>query len=144
MDDKSALTLAIGDGANDVSMIKEAHVGVGIFGNEGNRAVQASDFALPEFRMLRRLLLYHGRARYISISKFILYFFYKNAVVSMPQFFFAYFNAYSAMVVFDEYYIQGFNTLFTSIPPGALAVIWWDIAVDIDGPQYDELLPKLY
>ena len=83
-DDESVMTLAIGDGANDVSMIKEAHVGVGIFGNEGMRAVQASDFAIPEFRMLHRLLLFHGRVRYRSISNFILYFFYKNAVLTMP------------------------------------------------------------
>lgn len=26
------ITLAIGDGANDVSMIREAHVGIGIIG----------------------------------------------------------------------------------------------------------------
>ena len=83
-DDESVMTLAIGDGANDVSMIKEAHVSVGIFGNEGMRAVQASDFAIPEFRMLHRLLLFHGRVRYRSISNFILYFFYKNAVLTMP------------------------------------------------------------
>ena len=83
-DDESVMTLAIGDGANDVSMIKEAHVGVGIFGNEGMRAVQASDFAIPEFRMLHRLLLFHGRVRYLSISNFIKYFFYKNAVLTMP------------------------------------------------------------
>ena len=29
--------MAIGDGANDVSMIMEAHLGVGIFGKEGTQ-----------------------------------------------------------------------------------------------------------
>ena len=48
-DDPQALTLAVGDGANDVSMINEAHVGIGIYGNEGLRAVQSSDYAIPEF-----------------------------------------------------------------------------------------------
>lgn len=62
------ITLAIGDGANDVPMIKEAHIGVGLFGEEGMGAVQASDYALPEFRMLWRLLLVHGRWNYIRIS----------------------------------------------------------------------------
>jgi P-type E1-E2 ATPase len=38
-DDENAITLAIGDGANDVSMIMEAHIGVGLYGNEGMRAV---------------------------------------------------------------------------------------------------------
>ena len=99
------MTLAVGDGANDVSMIKEAHVGVGIYGNEGLRAVQASDFAIPEFRMLHRLILFHGRSRYISVSQFVYYFFYKNCVLSMPQFYFAYFSGYSAQTVFDDFTI---------------------------------------
>lgn len=47
--DASLLTMAVGDGNNDVSMINEAHVGIGLYGNEGLRAVQASDFAIPEF-----------------------------------------------------------------------------------------------
>ena len=102
-DEKSALTMAVGDGANDVSMIKEAHIGVGIFGNEGLRAVQASDFAIPEFKTLRRLILIHGRSRYLAVSQFILYFFYKNCVLSMPQFYFAYFSGYSAMTIFDDF-----------------------------------------
>lgn len=62
------ICLAIGDGANDVNMIQEAHIGVGIFGNEGMRAVQASDFAFVEFKGLWRLLLVHGRWSYIRIS----------------------------------------------------------------------------
>lgn len=43
------ITLAIGDGANDVNMIQEADIGIGLYGQEGMRAVQASDYALPEF-----------------------------------------------------------------------------------------------
>ena len=78
------LTLAIGDGANDVNMIQEAHVGVGIFGHEGMRATVASDFALPEFKCLWRLLLVHGRWSYFRISELILYFFYKNMVFTIP------------------------------------------------------------
>ena len=143
-DDRDVITLAIGDGANDVSMIKEAHVGVGIFGNEGLRAVQASDFAIPEFKMLHRLVLFHGRARYIAISKFIMYFFYKNCVLSMPQFFFALWSGYSAMTVFDDFYIQLYNTMFTALPPLALAIFFWDIQTDIDGKAYEKLLPDLY
>ena len=38
-DDSEIVTLAIGDGANDVSMIREAHIGVGLYGNEGMSAV---------------------------------------------------------------------------------------------------------
>lgn len=37
---RKGITLAIGDGANDVPMIQGAHVGIGIRGKEGNQAVQ--------------------------------------------------------------------------------------------------------
>lgn len=74
------MTLAIGDGANDVSMIQVADIGVGISGQEGMQAVQASDFAIGRFRFLVRLLLVHGHWCYDRISKLILYFFYKNMV----------------------------------------------------------------
>jgi len=65
-------------------MIKEAHVGIGLYGNEGLRAVQASDYAFGEFRCLWRLLLVHGRWSYIRISELIVYFFYKNMVYTFP------------------------------------------------------------
>ena len=74
------MTLAIGDGANDVSMIQMADIGVGISGQEGMQAVQASDFAIARFQFLARLLLVHGHWCYDRISKMILYFFYKDMV----------------------------------------------------------------
>ncbi len=83
-DDDQVVTLAIGDGANDVSMILEAHIGVGLYGNEGMRAVQSGDFALGEFQYLWRLLLVHGRWSYMRNAELILYFFYKNMVFTLP------------------------------------------------------------
>lgn len=74
------MTLAIGDGANDVSMIQEANVGVGISGVEGRQAVMASDYAIGQFRFLRKLLLVHGRWSYLRTSEMIMGFFFKNAV----------------------------------------------------------------
>lgn len=44
------MTLAIGDGANDVSMIQAADVGVGIRGEEGLQAVNSSDYAISQVR----------------------------------------------------------------------------------------------
>ena len=76
-DDPENITLSIGDGANDVSMILEADIGIGIYGKEGVRAAQASDFAIHKFEFLWQLTLYHGRYNYIRISELILYFFYK-------------------------------------------------------------------
>ena len=110
------ITLAIGDGANDVPMIKSAHIGIGLFGEEGMGAVQASDYALPEFRMLWRLLFVHGRWNYIRISEMILYFFYKNMLFTIPQFIAAFYCAFSAQTIFDGNYITMYNIFFTSLP----------------------------
>jgi phospholipid-translocating ATPase len=95
---KKAITLAIGDGANDVSMIKSAHIGVGISGQEGQQAVLASDFSIGQFRYLERLLLVHGRWSYYRISKFLRYFFYKNFASTLCHFWFAFFCGFSAQV----------------------------------------------
>ena len=43
------VTAAIGDGANDVAMIQEAHVGLGIMGKEGRAAVRSADFAFAKY-----------------------------------------------------------------------------------------------
>lgn len=74
------MTLAIGDGANDVSMIQEANVGIGISGVEGRQAVMASDYAIAQFRFLRKLLLVHGRWSYLRTAEMIMGFFFKNVV----------------------------------------------------------------
>lgn len=95
---KNAVTLAIGDGANDVSMIKEAHIGVGISGQEGMQAVLASDYSIAQFRFLERLLLVHGRWSYYRMCKFLRYFFYKNFAFTLCHFWYAFFCGFSAQV----------------------------------------------
>ena len=83
-DDDSKITLSIGDGANDVSMLLEANIGIGLYGKEGMRAAQNSDFAIHEFKNLWNLIFVHGRLNYIRISDFIMYFFYKNFFFTIP------------------------------------------------------------
>ena len=83
---RKAILLAIGDGANDVSMIQAAHVGVGISGVEGLQAARSADVSIGQFRFLRKLLLVHGAWSYQRISKVILYSFYKNIALYMTQF----------------------------------------------------------
>lgn len=100
---KKAVTLAIGDGANDVSMIKAAHIGVGISGQEGMQAVLASDYAIAQFRFLERLLLVHGRWSYFRMCKFLRYFFYKNIGFTLCHFWYAYFCGFSAQVMSFSY-----------------------------------------
>lgn len=85
-EDKNLITLAVGDGANDVNMIKSAHVGVGIFGVEGNQASRAADYSISHFSVLRRLLLVHGRESYRKNSFVVCYNFYKNVLLVIPQF----------------------------------------------------------
>lgn len=75
------MTLSVGDGANDVAMIQEADVGVGIAGEEGRQAVMSSDYAIGQFRFLQRLILVHGRWSYRRLAETIANFFYK---VCMP------------------------------------------------------------
>lgn len=111
------LTLAIGDGANDVSMIQTADVGIGISGQEGMQAVMASDFALARFRHLERLLLVHGHWCYDRLARTILYFFYKNANLVFILFWFQFFCGFTGSVMIDQMYLMLVNVLFTSISP---------------------------
>eukprot|EP01119_Soliformovum_irregulare_P025055 TRINITY_DN9159_c0_g2_i1.p1 TRINITY_DN9159_c0_g2~~TRINITY_DN9159_c0_g2_i1.p1 ORF type:complete len:1196 (+),score=336.00 TRINITY_DN9159_c0_g2_i1:205-3792(+) len=122
-----ARTLAIGDGANDVSMIQEAHVGVGIFGKEGMQAAMNSDYAIAQFRFLKSLLLVHGRWSYKRIAKLILYSFYKNMVLSMCLFLFNIYSLFSAQNFFDSWSMTLFNLVFTSVPVMVVAVIDQDV-----------------
>lgn len=80
-----ANTLAIGDGANDVNMICTANVGVAIFGKEGLQASTASDYSIPEFRMLKPLMLHRGSEFCRVNQNYIYYNFYKNFLLCMPQ-----------------------------------------------------------
>lgn len=88
-------TLSVGDGANDVAMIQEAHVGVGIRGEEGVQAVNASDYAIAQFRYLSPLLLKHGRYNYIRMCGVVCYMFHKNIMMSICNFWYAWLNGFS-------------------------------------------------
>ncbi|KAH9488603.1 putative phospholipid-transporting ATPase IF [Bulinus truncatus] len=110
------VTAAIGDGANDVSMIQEADVGFGIMGKEGRQAVRNSDFAFGKFRFLRRALLLHGSLYYNRISLLVQYFFYKNVAWITGQLFYAIFSAWSEQSLYDPFYLLCYNLCFTSLP----------------------------
>ncbi|XP_030549237.1 probable phospholipid-transporting ATPase 5 [Rhodamnia argentea] len=124
-------TLAIGDGANDVGMIQEADIGVGISGMEGMQAVMASDFSLPQFRFLERLLIVHGHWCYKRISKMILYFIYKNIVFGLTLFYYEFYTSFSGQVLYDDWYMTAFNVLLTSLPVISLGVLEQDVPSDV-------------
>jgi phospholipid-transporting ATPase len=119
---KKALLLAIGDGANDVSMIQAAHVGVGISGHEGLQAARSADIAISQFRYLKKLLLVHGSWSYQRLSKLILYSFYKNIVLYMTQFWFSFFNNFSGQIAYESWTLSFYNVLFTVLPPVVMGV----------------------
>ena len=108
------VTLAIGDGVNDVPMIMEAHIGVGIQGKEGTQAVRTADFSIGQFRFLDKLLLIYGRVGYIKISKFICYYFYKNILLVFNDIIFAFINGFSGQLYFADYLTTMYNAIFTS------------------------------
>ena len=139
----SAVTLAIGDGGNDVPMIMEAHIGVGIYGEEGMRAVQSSDYAIGEFQYLRSLLLYHGRTNYIRNAECVMYFFYKNFCFTLLQFIFGFYCNFTGQTIIDDWFISCYNLLFTSLPLGARALLDHDVKPS-DGAIVDRMLPFLY
>ncbi|CAG7722204.1 unnamed protein product [Allacma fusca] len=124
-------TLAIGDGANDVSMIQRADVGIGISGKEGMQAVMASDFAISKFRYLERLLLVHGHWCYDRLARMILYFFYKNAAFVFVIFWYQLLNGWSGSVMIDQMYLMVYNLFFTALPPMAIGIYDQDASADL-------------
>ncbi|XP_067842769.1 phospholipid-transporting ATPase IH isoform X4 [Heptranchias perlo] len=104
------ITLAIGDGANDVSMILEAHVGIGILGKEGRQAARNSDYCIPKFKHLKKLLLVHGHYYYIRIAQLVQYFFYKP--------------------LYDTAYLTLYNISFTSLPILLYSLIEQHVSID--------------
>ncbi|XP_032576597.1 phospholipid-transporting ATPase ID isoform X2 [Drosophila sechellia] len=136
---KNAVTLAIGDGANDVSMIKAAHIGVGISGQEGLQAVLSSDYSIAQFRYLERLLLVHGRWSYYRMCKFLRYFFYKNFAFTLCHCWYSFFCGFSAQTVFDPMFISVYNLFYTSLPVLALGVFEQDVS-DKNSLEF----PRLY
>ncbi|XP_040380933.1 probable phospholipid-transporting ATPase 4 [Oryza brachyantha] len=124
-------TLAIGDGANDVGMIQEADIGVGISGVEGMQAVMASDFSISQFRFLERLLVVHGHWCYKRIAQMICYFFYKNIAFGLTIFYFEAFAGFSGQSVYDDWFMLLFNVVLTSLPVISLGVFEQDVSSEI-------------
>jgi phospholipid-transporting ATPase len=112
-----ARTLSIGDGANDVNMITEAHIGIGIRGVEGQQAARASDYSIGEFKHLKRLMVYYGRESYRKNAMLVLYTFWKNILLVFPQFWLSLFSRnFSGMPLYEKYMYQLFNILYASVP----------------------------
>lgn len=134
-----AITLAIGDGANDIAMIQEAHVGIGITGKEGLQAARISDYSIAQFRFLLKLLLVHGRWNYIRVCKYTLGTFWKETLFYLTQALYQRWNGYTGTSLYEPWSLSMFNTLFTS-----LAVIFLGIFEKDLSPSTLLAVPELY
>lgn len=121
------ICLAIGDGANDVSMIQKANVGVGIMGKEGSQAAQSSDIVIHEFRSLSTLVLIHGRYSYYRSCKVVYWTFLKNFVFVLPIFVFQFYSSFSSVPFLDPIVMLNFNIALTGLPPLIMGIFEKDI-----------------
>lgn len=137
--DNTKITLAIGDGANDVGMIQAAHVGIGIVGLEGQEAKLASDYSIGQFRFLAPLMLVHGRWSYKRLSKMILYYIYKNVVLNLCELYWATHCSFSGQPLFDPWVLGIYNLLVTSLPPIFLGILDQELTAD-----YALMFPEVY
>ncbi|KAI9140278.1 hypothetical protein BKA69DRAFT_1167692 [Paraphysoderma sedebokerense] len=136
---KQAVTCAIGDGANDVSMIQAAHVGVGISGQEGMQAVMSSDYAIAQFRFLSRLLLVHGRWSYFRTGEAIYNYFYKDIIFVFLAFWFQFLCGFSTQEPYEFTYMLFYNLFFTCWPVFILGIFDQDVPA-----KYADKAPRLY
>jgi len=112
----NSITMAIGDGANDMGMISEANIGIGIEGKEGTQAARASDYSIKQFSHLKKLLFFHGRECYRKNSWVILYNFYKNVLFVSPMIFTGTITLFSGTPIFDPWQHQFYNLFYAILP----------------------------
>ncbi|KAF9465973.1 phospholipid-transporting ATPase 1 [Collybia nuda] len=124
---RNAMTLSIGDGANDVAMIQEANIGCGLFGLEGSQAAMSADYAFGQFRFLTKLLLVHGRWSYQRVADMHSNFFYKNVIWTFALFWYLPFNSFDATYLYQYTFILLYNLVFTSLPVIVLGAFDQDI-----------------
>ncbi|CAN6448428.1 unnamed protein product [Victoria cruziana] len=122
------MTLSIGDGANDVSMLQVADVGVGISGQEGRQAVMASDFAIGQFRFLVPLLLVHGHWNYQRMGYMVLYNFYKSAVYVLLHFWYELYTAYTSTSTITGWSMVLYSMVYTTLPTVFIGVLHKDLS----------------
>ncbi|KAI1164561.1 phospholipid-translocating P-type ATPase [Nemania serpens] len=135
----SCITLAIGDGANDIAMIQASHVGIGISGREGLQAARVADYGIAQFRFLQRLLLVHGHWLYLRTSKYILCTFWKEWVFYIIQAQYQGFTGYSGVSLYQSWSLTAYNAIFTSLPIFFLGLCEQDLS-----PETLLAVPELY
>ena len=111
-----ARTAAVGDGGNDVAMIQEADVGIGIVGKEGLQASLAADYSIMEFRSLNMLLLWFGRIAYKNTSMMSNFIIHRGLIIAFNQFIFSCIFYFNPVPLYSGFLSFGYSTIFTSLP----------------------------
>lgn len=112
----------IGDGGNDVGMILEANVGIGIVGKEGKQASLAADFSINKFCYVKKLLLWHGRLSYkrsAILSQFVIH---RGLIISIIQAVFSVIFYFVAIPIYNGYLMLGYATVYTCLPVFSLVL----------------------
>jgi phospholipid-translocating ATPase len=109
-------TAAVGDGGNDVAMIQEADVGIGIVGKEGLQASLAADYSIKEFKSLSTLLLWWGRIAYKNTATMSNFIVHRGMIISFNQFIFSLIFYYNPVPLYNGFLCFGYSTIFTSMP----------------------------
>ena len=111
-----ARTAAVGDGGNDVAMIQEADVGIGIVGKEGLQASLAADYSILEFNYLNKLLLWFGRISYKNTAMMAKFIIHRGLIISFNQFIFSCIFYFNPVPLYSGFLSFGYSTIFTSLP----------------------------
>ena len=144
------IILAIGDGENDVNMIKAANVGIGLFGKEGYQAAYNADYSISQFKYLKRLLFVHGRFTIIKNSYFLYQFFFRNILYNGPLLLSLFYNGYSGSFYYDDYYNTAYNSFILILPLLIYTIFEEDINIEFNDYNKNEkktlkyLLPDIY
>lgn len=125
-----SMTLAIGDGANDIGMIQASHVGIGISGREGLQAARISDYSIAQFRFLQKLLFVHGRWNYMRTGKYVLATFWKEILFFIVQAHYQRYTGYTGTSLYESWSLTVFNSAFTSLPVILLGIFEKDLRAE--------------
>ena len=110
------IELIEGDGGNDVSMIQQADVGIGIEGKEGLQAAMSSDFSILKFKYVKDLLFWHGRRSTLSTAYVTLFVIHRGLIIALIQFWFSLFFYFVTIPFYNAFLIVAYTVVYLVLP----------------------------
>lgn len=133
------ITLAIGDGLNDIKMIQEAHIGVGVINPDNPHAASYADFAVTSFSSLKQLLFLQGSRTLQAMCIVVYWSYFKSLCFVMPLFYYQGYTNWAGLDLYGSFIQLLFHTVFTPIPVVLCALFYKQIS-----NQLFANLPVLY